>query len=501
MQRIQMVVLAQLVRASDCGSEGRGFEPRKPPLADISNDEIRMTKKSPAFPGGLASSLSFDSGVFRVPPAPESSVVPLRARLSRRKLWLFRFLMLAGTYLIVETISLCALYVYYTGWEGVRAALDGAAGPDGLESGFDNTGEVVHPFVGFVRRPTAGRAAATDRAGVNQFGFPDSGAVLQERSNNKAIIGILGGSVAEEFSADGVDVLKQELAKSSEFSGKEIVIVRLALSGYKQPQQLMVVNYLLALGAQFDVLINLDGYNEIVLPAVENVPAHVFAGYPRGWQMRVSQAVDLSILRAVGRITSLKDRAKYWAELASLPPLRYSPTLQLAWRVHYAATRRSMFAEFARINARKAETHDYLASGPHQAFDSDADLREHCANIWMRSSLLLHQVCAANGIRYVHFLQPNQYIAGSKPMGGEERFIAVAKGHPGQKPVETGFPVLIREGRNLVSRGVSFTDLTTVFADHPEPIYADHCCHVNHRGNELLAQRIAEVIRNAPDGK
>jgi hypothetical protein len=26
-----MVVVAQLVRASDCGSEGRGFEPHQPP--------------------------------------------------------------------------------------------------------------------------------------------------------------------------------------------------------------------------------------------------------------------------------------------------------------------------------------------------------------------------------------------------------------------------------------------------------------------------------------
>lgn len=30
-----MVVLAQLVRASDCGSEGRGFEPHIPPNANI----------------------------------------------------------------------------------------------------------------------------------------------------------------------------------------------------------------------------------------------------------------------------------------------------------------------------------------------------------------------------------------------------------------------------------------------------------------------------------
>jgi hypothetical protein len=29
---VQMVVVAQLVRALDCGSRGRGFEPRHPPI-------------------------------------------------------------------------------------------------------------------------------------------------------------------------------------------------------------------------------------------------------------------------------------------------------------------------------------------------------------------------------------------------------------------------------------------------------------------------------------
>jgi|GEM_PF-3283409 hypothetical protein len=32
----QMVVVAQLVRALDCGSRGRGFEPRHPPIFSFS---------------------------------------------------------------------------------------------------------------------------------------------------------------------------------------------------------------------------------------------------------------------------------------------------------------------------------------------------------------------------------------------------------------------------------------------------------------------------------
>jgi hypothetical protein len=36
-----MVVIAQLVRASDCGSEGRGFEPHCPPLLKINIISIK----------------------------------------------------------------------------------------------------------------------------------------------------------------------------------------------------------------------------------------------------------------------------------------------------------------------------------------------------------------------------------------------------------------------------------------------------------------------------
>jgi hypothetical protein len=34
LRSLKLVVIAQLVRASDCGSEGRGFEPHWPPFRD-----------------------------------------------------------------------------------------------------------------------------------------------------------------------------------------------------------------------------------------------------------------------------------------------------------------------------------------------------------------------------------------------------------------------------------------------------------------------------------
>jgi len=43
----------------------------------------------------------------------------------------------------------------------------------------------------------------------------------------------------------------------------------------------MRLNYLLALGARFDLFINLDGFNEVALPPAENIPKGVFLFFPR----------------------------------------------------------------------------------------------------------------------------------------------------------------------------------------------------------------------------
>lgn len=402
--------------------------------------------------------------------------------------------MLAGTILAVELISWCGLCCIYGGWSVVQTAAEGIAGPDPLGRDFDFPEEVVHPYLGFVRRPGPREGHPLRTPPVNTYGFADREPPLHLRRDGQVIIGILGGSLAEDFSNDALDILRDELAKSGCLAGRQPAFVRLALAGYKQPQQLMLVNYLLALGGQFDVLINIDGYNEIVLPAVENAPEHVFAGFPRSWQLRVTETGDLAAIRTIGRIVHIKDRARYWADLVQKRPCCYSPTANLLWRMYHASSRRALFAEYAMLNALTGADDSYAARGPPQQFPTPTALYEHCARIWMRSSLQLHLLCTANGIHYFHFLQPNQYVPESKPMGREERLLAIAPGDRGQDPVENGYPLLIREGRTLVAKGVSFSDLTRLFADHSEATYRDHCCHLNRHGSELMAGEIAKVI-------
>jgi len=58
--------------------------------------------------------------------------------------------------------------------------------------------------------------------------------------------------------------------------------------------------------------------------------------------------------------------------------------------------------------------------------------------------------------------------------------------------VERGYPLLTGFNRDLQDRGIHYFDLTGIFLDRPETLYRDNCCHLNARGNELLAAAMVE---------
>ena len=77
-------------------------------------------------------------------------------------------------------------------------------------------------------------------------------------------------------------------------------------------------------------------------------------------------------------------------------------------------------------------------------------------------------------------------------MGREERALALVPDE-GQL-VARGYAYLQAAGRLLGEAGVSFHDLTGVFAEIDDPLYVDSCCHVNERGNRLLGEAMARAI-------
>jgi hypothetical protein len=242
------------------------------------------------------------------------------------------------------------------------------------------------------------------------------------------------------------------------------------------------------------VVVNLDGFNEVALHEAENGRKGVAPIYPRSWYFRVARAPDRELQNLIGRGVVIGDLLRANARLFSHEPLPHSPLAHLVWDLgqRTLAARAKRLRRAVRRHPPAVEASAVLRGPPLDAAD-EASLYRELAAIWSRSSLELDRLARANGIRYFHFLQPNQYGA-PKPMGTEERARAWSERQPYRPGAEKGYPLLVEEGRRLAAQGVRFTDLSGAFADLEEPIYTDDCCHFNKRGHERVAARMADAI-------
>lgn len=420
--------------------------------------------------------------------------------MSKRKKLLFYVLLVLFTYGFSEVLSFLCYFTIkrkifsFSQYQSARLTI---LAPEIIESSPEGGGiinwegfyEVVHPYLGFVGDPNN-----TD--GVSEYGFYGASPV-GIKTDDQLIIGIFGGSFAFSMSLFSKDVFINELKQISKFQDKEIVVHTIALGGYKQPQQLFALSYLLSLGAYFDLVINLDGFNEVALPPVENIPKNVFPFYPRHWFARVHAFNDRKMLTLIGEISLFAEKQKRWAKLFATTPLRYNITCNLLWGFYNKSLSKKKVEReilLKQYTLKREASLKYLATGPSFHYTHEAEMYKALAEVWRRSSIQMNQLCEAGGIEYFHFLQPNQYVAGSKTMQAEELQRAFQEDHPYKEGVEKGYPYLLSAGRYLVDQGVIFHDLTMIFANHDEPLYNDTCCHLNKKGYDMIARTIGKII-------
>ncbi|MDO8649569.1 MAG: hypothetical protein Q7R81_07380 [Candidatus Peregrinibacteria bacterium] len=360
---------------------------------------------------------------------------------------------------------------------------------DGNTRSLIEQGEILHPYLGYV---------GSSGSGEEMYGFVTSREpVLQQSSDDKVIIGIFGGSVAAQLAAYGSGSLKKVLERDPLFAGKEISFITIALGAYRQPQQLLALTYLLTLGGHFDMIVNVDGFNDIAMPADENFSRKIFPFYPWRWSIRMINYAGPQVRYLTGYTYYLKLRRQQLAE--TFLHLRYSATAAFLWAIqdHFMRVKVS-FSEVSLEEAQKSDESERWTSeqvtGPRFSFDDRDLLYPVLANHWKESSRQMRRLAEANDMSYFHFLQPNQYLPGSKPFNTEEKVQGFDENHRFRSPIEKGYPVFIRAGQELQKEGESFHDLTQLFAKHEETIYVDTCCHFTHRGYALMGEAIAEAM-------
>ncbi|MCD4679227.1 MAG: hypothetical protein K8S00_02450 [Bacteroidales bacterium] len=354
-------------------------------------------------------------------------------------------------------------------------------------------GSVLHPYLGFVSIPFTGS---------NRFGFHGTDPITQESSDTVNIC-LMGGSVALGLFGTSKNKIIENLKHSKYFKGKEFNIIQFCLGGYKQPQQLIALNYFLSLGAHYDIVINLDGFNEIVLPFVDNLPFNVFPSYPRNWNIYSRKSFDNRVQLVLSKQLILEIEQNNLNKFFVETPLFYSNFGLLLWNVLSNNNKTAQFQVEQELREAVSQSEsDYQSTGPQITFSDTTQFFMEQVELWQRSSILINALGESMGFEYFHFLQPNQYYKNSKTLTEDEQEFAYEQGrHPYKIAAQTGYPILVNYGKGLIEKGVNYYDLTLMFKNEKRTVYNDKCCHFNEMGYNMIADKISGYIVNYFDNK
>jgi len=368
------------------------------------------------------------------------------------------------------------------------------------------TRKQLHPYFGFVDR--AGLSHQLPFSQVqhtgNNFGFvSDSSYPFKRQHPNQFLVGVFGGSVADIHAVFELErnILAAELKKLPALANKEVIILPFAMGAFKQPQQLIVLSYFLSIGQDLDLVINIDGFNEVALSYV-NYRNGLDSSMPCGFIL--VPLLNLASCNASEEelqlsAEAIQNRNKLEGLLRSMESSRFATSYVFSWiRARNAERRyREALLRLDRLRGsttRSGQSYMQLPARPDAGEDQAV---QEMASSWARSSLMMKQLLDQRSIPYFQFLQPNQYAPTGRVFGPNERTIAIDDASDFRPGVLKGYPLLLAELARLQAQGVNVQSAVNVFDNIGEAVYSDNCCHYNELGTRIFCEYVAKAIRES----
>jgi hypothetical protein len=376
------------------------------------------------------------------------------------------------------------------------------------------TGEGLHPYFGPTHKsgipfdlpeklqaPRVGEGGGSEpsRVETNNFGFvsPHNYPFVKQR-DDQFVIGLFGGSVGVWFCQVGAGRLVERLQQNGFFKRRALIPLCLSHEGYKQPQQLLVLAYFLSIGQQFDLVVNIDGFNEVALSSI-NDQHGVDISMPSFQHLDpLINLVNQSTLTPE-KLQSLAAIDRYKNQLNDLTDgirrNRIASVNFVLEQYHRIVSNRyrAELGNFARLPSN-ASSNSIVTVTPAVTGRDRTSLFEDIARNWVSASTLMNALLSPRRVPYFHFLQPNQYYA-TRTFGEEEARTVLNDTSPYKPSVEKGYPVLVAASQSSAQTSATrFFDATHIFDREAAPVYMDNCCHYTLVGNRILADFIAASI-------
>lgn len=362
--------------------------------------------------------------------------------------------------------------------------------------------ERFHPFFGFIQKPSADFRPGFK---VNNYGFISPyDYPFKKTKKNQFIIGIFGGSVASDYAIFQIQnkFLPKYLKQLPGLKDKEFVILSFATGGYKQPQQLLILNYFLALGQELDMVVNIDGFNEVALSNLNNKNEVDLAmpSIQHIWPLAnfANNSLSTKAMEATLRIQENKTRINQGLSSLENCSLAACNTLTSAYVQHIVNNYKTDVLKFEEERTKKQkDDSSVIYINTNKSVLEDSVAFEQMAWNWAKSSIFMHKVLSASNVPYFHVLQPNQYYETKRVFGEAEKQIAFNKETPYAKSVQIGYPALFKKFPNLEKNNINILNAVNVFDRTKDAVYVDSCCHYNQAGEVIFSDYVGSSILEA----
>jgi hypothetical protein len=343
-----------------------------------------------------------------------------------------------------------------------------------IDNNFD--AEIEHPYFGHVMSEESRKRFNSPY--LNKHGFVNPMEFPYKKQKDEIVIGFFGGSVSYHFSfyAQTNDKFVNELIEEiPELQKYKITVLNMAFGGSKQPQQFYIYSFF---ADMFDYVIQIDGENDVNLPPPVDRPIE----YPyysnilyRDGVYNKLQSKKLYLLKEI-----ISDAASIYKSLIPSSFI-YSTWLvvEKIYKNKEIALQKSYREESDRENFYENFSYEMQTN---LLFES-----------WERFSRLEVALLKHKKTPYAFFIQPTQYLPGSKILSEEEKQNAFDKIDAGKKKAK--YLALENKIKNMRSEGINYFPLTRIFKDTAKTVFNDPCCHLNDLGNEIMGRKIIKKLK------
>jgi len=319
--------------------------------------------------------------------------------------------------------------------------------------------------------------------------------------SNEFIVGIFGGSIACAFYKDAVARLTEKLGNHPDLADCTVTVLNFSMGGSKQPESMIAHAYFTAIGQKFDLIINMDGMNDLAGCAGNLHQGHHMAMPPADitnafLALTAVPDLDVNSLRYFLRLNRY-DKLIDFFENTDIPLFGQKSLVGFfrKKRNFHMNQKPKIDIDDNLITIHRIEPDSMLGMNDEDFIDRVRQIRK----FWFNCVKNMVEVCRGQGTTYVHAIHPSHFFL-SRELGKNDK--ALAESEPAldwyRRIVGTGFPLMTEQLQHLsgIWHGAHYCELQEVLEDLDDDMLLDRMGHFKAPVNFAMADKIADFVQN-----